>query len=88
VLLLLAGMLQELFRDALGVNAPRHIIVTFGSKDAKQLGGQYFVQYLQNGFQVSLVALGDGFVLHVLARSAPDFLNMRQERSVALCLLF
>jgi hypothetical protein len=59
VSLLFVGVLQKLGRNTLGVDAASHEIVTLVAQHANNLGGQRFVQNLDDGVAVSGVPFGD-----------------------------
>ncbi len=79
VLLLLVGVLEELLRDRLRVDARGHEVVPLVAEHADDLRRQRLVQDLDDRLAVGAVALGHRPLLHMLPRSFPKRLDVRKE---------
>src|SRR5262249_39084232 len=78
--LLLLRVLLELLRHALAVDPRGHEVVAPIPERADDLGGQRLVEQLERRGQVGPVVGRDRPLLYVLSGSAPDLLDVAEER--------
>src|SRR3546814_10641355 len=72
-------MVCELGGDGRGVDAGRLEVVILVAQHADDFRRQCLVENLDHGFSVGLVAFGDRTLLDVLARAAPNVLDIGDE---------
>src|SRR3546814_1315304 len=72
-------MFCELGGDGRGVDAGRLEVVILVAQHADDFRRQCLVENLDHGFSVGLVAFGDRTLLYVLARAAPNVLDIGDE---------
>jgi hypothetical protein len=79
VTLLFIRVLQKLGRDTICVNTGSHEIVAPVAQHANDFSRQRFVQDLDHGLSVGLVAIGYRALLDVLARPLAERFDISQE---------
>src|SRR5262245_12135090 len=77
--LLLVGVLEELLRHALGVDARGHEIVTSVPQHAYDLRRERLIEQPDHGAAVSPVAGGHGPILDVLPRALSKLLDVGEK---------
>jgi len=70
--LLLVRVLQELLGDRIGVDAGGHEVVALVAQHTDDLGGERFVEQLEDGITIRAITLGDRALLDVLPRALPQ----------------
>jgi hypothetical protein len=79
VTLLFVGVLQKLSRDTFGVDPGSHEIVTLVPQHANDFRRQRFIQHLDHGLSVGLIAFGYRALVDVLACSFAERFDVSQK---------